>query len=263
MLEETLGEHTGMKVRLEGEFDLMLLPDIGVSGTGLVIGGPDPESEFARSEEYEMSVALKPLLEGRVRVEWIRLTGGRIYPERYPQARAAVSQTAESASAAILSLPEIGELAIRDFQIDSPGQEDSRLNVKEFTINGFAGDREAPFVLEIENLVTADGKLRWDSSQSSFHLKDLKLDLGRQSVGGEACLYLQPPGSLRLDLRADVFDLDAFNGKMPGFGGGGGGGRLADLPLEIRARLRVDELRTGGAIARGVELSLGSEPGCD
>ncbi len=39
MLEQELGARFGMSVRLEGEFDLMLLPDIGVSGTRLVIGG--------------------------------------------------------------------------------------------------------------------------------------------------------------------------------------------------------------------------------
>jgi len=85
MLEQTLSGRIGMSVRLEGEFDLMLLPAIGVSGTELVIGDPGQETEFARSREYEISVALEPLLDRKVLIEWIRLTGGHIYPERYPR----------------------------------------------------------------------------------------------------------------------------------------------------------------------------------
>ena len=36
-----------------------------------------------------------------------------------------------------------------------------------------------------------------------------------------------------------------------------------DLPLDIRVRVKVDELRSNGVIARGVVLSLGQDPVCE
>jgi hypothetical protein len=87
MIEAELGRRAGMNVRLTGEFDLMFFPAIGVSGTGLAIGGAGPDSEFARSREYEISVALKPLLDRKLVVEWVRLTGGVIHPDRFSSAK--------------------------------------------------------------------------------------------------------------------------------------------------------------------------------
>jgi uncharacterized protein involved in outer membrane biogenesis len=256
MLERALSERIGMNVRLAGEFDLMLLPAIGVSGTGLVIGGPGPEFEFARSEEFEISVALRPLLERKVLVEWIRMTGGYIYPDRYSRTGGA----AEVDSSAKLLLPEIRELSIRDFQIIWPGEEEARLKVSAVTISEFAENRETPFLLEIEHLVTAEGMLRWDASRSLIQFGNLQFDLAGQRVSGDGCLILQSPGALHLELQAGVFDLDAFQENLPAMGGGESEG---GLPMEIRARFTAEELRTQGANARAAVLSLGKEPACE
>jgi len=261
MLEQTLTERIGMSVRLEGEFDLMLLPAIGVTGTELVIGGPEPESAFVRSHEFEISVALKPLLDRKVFIEWIRLTGGSIHPNRYSRTDYA-DRTVGADSSANLVLPEIQELTIQDFEILFADKEETRLKVKELTLNDFAQNRNTPFTLEIEDLVAASGSLLWDTAQSLIHLGTLQLDLAGQMVSGAACLYLQSPVSLHFDLQAGAFDLDAFRESLPGTGvsSGQGGG---DLPLEIQGRFTVDELETSGVLARGVILSLGDEPACD
>lgn len=255
LLEQTLSGRIGMSVRLEGEFDLMLLPAIGVSGTELVIGGPEPESELARSHEFEISVALKPLLDRKVLVEWIRLTGGSIYPERY-------SRTDRIDASANLVLPEIQELSIRDFEILFADGDENRLQIKELTLTDFAENRETPFTLEIEDLAAAGGTLRWDTSQSLIHLGKLQLDLAGQVVSGTACLILKSPASLHFDLQTGAFDLDEFRENLPATGASAGQGG-GDLPLEIRGRFTVDELNTSGAVARGVVLSLGDEPACD
>ena len=255
LLEQTLSGRIGMSVRLEGEFDLMLLPAIGVSGTELVIGGPEPESELARSHEFEISVALKPLLDRKVLVEWIRLTGGSIYPERY-------SRTDRIDASANLVLPEIQELSIRDFEILFADENENRLLIKELTLTDFAENRETPFTLEIEDLAAAGGTLRWDTSQSLIHLGKLQLDLAGQVVSGTACLILKSPASLHFDLQTGAFDLDEFRENLPATGASAGQGG-GDLPLEIRGRFTVDELNTSGAVARGVVLSLGEEPACD
>jgi len=259
LLERTLTGRIGMDVKLKGDFDLMLLPDIGVSGTGLVVGGPDPESEFVSSREYEVSVALRPLFDRKVLLEWVRLTGVFVYPERYSQ-RGEGKQ--EAISAGEFRLPEIQEISIRDFQVVLPGEEETRFKVNELTITGFAENREAPFTLEIENLAAAEGSLRWDTAQSLVHFGNLRLDLEGQSVHGQGCLLLQTPRALHFNLQANVFDLDAFRESLPGAGGSGGeDGR--SLPLETRIRFSADELRTSGAIAHGVVLNLGDEPTCE
>ena len=81
-------------------------------------------------------------------------------------------------------------------------------------------------------------------------------------VSGAACLYLQSPVSLHFDLQAGAFDLDAFRESLPGTGVSAGQGS-GDLPLEIRGRFTVEELKTSGVLARGMVLSLGDEPACD
>ena len=273
MLEQALTARLGMSVRLEGEFELMLFPAIGVTGTELVIGGPDPGSELARAHQFEISVALKPLLDRQVLVEWIRLTGGSIHPNRYSQSDDVdltdhdddiddVYPAVGADSSANLSIPEIQELTIRDFQIILSNDDETRFHIKELTLTNFAENHETPFTLEIKNLATTAGTLRWDTSQSLIHLGSLQLDFAGQVVRGKACLFLQTPVSLHLDLRAGAFDLDAFRESLPDTGASAGQGS-GDLPLEVRARFAVDEFKTSGAIARGVVLSLGGEPACD
>jgi hypothetical protein len=264
MLEQTLSARIGMSVRLEGEFALMLLPAIGVSGTELVIGGPEPGLEFARSDEFEISVAIRPLLDRKVLIEWIRLSGGSIYPDRYSRTddTDGTVGTVGANSFANLLLPEIQELTIQDFQIVLPGGEENQLQIKELTLTGFAENHQTPFTLEVTDLVTAAGTLRWSTSESLIHLGELQLDLGGQLVNGAACLFLQSPSSLHFDLQAGAFDLDVFRESLPGANDAAGQGS-GDLPLEIRGRFTVDELKTSGALARGVVLSLGDEPACD
>ena len=129
MLEQTLTGRIGMSVRLEGEFDLMLLPAIGVSGTELVIGGPEPGSEFARSHEFEISVALKPLLDRQV-LRRVDQADRRInLPQTLFSHRPTLTDIDPAVgadSSANFVLPEIQELTIRDFQIifaDEDGDE--------------------------------------------------------------------------------------------------------------------------------------------
>jgi len=265
MLEKELGARFGMSVRLEGEFDLMLLPAVGVTGTELVIGGEaSPGVFFASSREFEVSVELKPLFHRQVVVEWIRLTDGQVYPGRY-------SRSGENTGPASAQLPEIRELSLRDFQIimgdagDEDGTEDGAvsLRVKSLNVSDFAERRQTMFNVDIENLVAAQGWLRWDTAQSKIQFGNLHFDMAGQVLGGEACLLLQDPPSLNAELEARTFDFDVFRDKLPAMGPPGTGASGGDLPLDIRARIKVDELRSNGVIARGVVLNLGQEPVCE
>jgi len=253
MLEQELSERFGMNVRLDGEFNLMLFPDIGVSGTELIVGGDGtPDTTFAYSSEFEISVFLQPLLHGQVVVEWIRLSDGRVHPARYTRAG---SQPA----AAAMQLPEIREFTLRDFQIVLAENGGAVLSVKSLEVRDFAESRQAVFSLEIENLVAADGWLLWDTTRSVVQLGELQFDLSGQVLTGEACVLLLDPPRVNVQLTGQSFDFDAFRESLPLMDSAATGEDDSDLPMDIRARFNVDELRTGGVTARGVELQLGRE----
>jgi len=257
ILEKELGARFGMSVSLEGEFDLMLLPDIGVSGTNLVIGGEaGPGSFFADSREFEVSVALKPLFHRQVVVEWIRLTGGHVYPGRYSRV---VDKTGTTATL----LPEIRELDLRDFQIVLDEDLASSLRVKTLAVRDFAERRQAGFSVDVEDLVAVHGWLLWDTAQSKIQFGDVHLDMAGQMLNGRACLLLGETPALHAELEAGAFDVDVLRNSLPAMGQSGPGAMEGGLPLDIRARITVDELRSSGVIARGVELSLGQAPACD
>jgi len=253
MLEQELGKRFGMSVQLTGEFDLMLLPDIGVSGTDLVIGGGVlPGALFASSSEFEVSVALWPLLSRRVVVDWIRLTGGRVHPDRY-------SPSGESASTPNSQLPEIRELTLRDFELVLDPDEISVLRLQSLRVVDFAEKRQAGFALDMENLLQVQGWLIWDTARSNIEFGDVQFDMEGQLLRGEACLQLLEPPLLTAVLVAEQFDFDRFRESLPELWQVGEAEDGGDLPLDIRARFTVDELRSNGVVARGVVLNLGPE----
>ena len=258
MLAKNLSERTGMNVTLGGEFDLMLLPDIGVTGTDLAIESPLADQPFASSAEYEISVALKPLFNGQVQVDWIRLSDGEIHPGRYRAVQPVAGDKQETGTARI---PKIEELTIRDFRIIPPGSDDGGIQVSAFQVSGFADRRSAPFSLEILELFSAQGSILLDMQGSSLQLKELRLERSGQRVTGEACINIGDPFSLHLVLEAQQLDLDLLRQDLPdadSWAGNGGEG----APADIRVRLSVDELLAAGAVARGAVLSLGQEPVC-
>lgn len=257
MLAKNLSERTGMKVTLGGEFDLMLLPDIGVTGTDLAIESPLAGEPFASSAEYEISVALKPLFDGQVQVDWIRLSGGEIHPGRYRGGQPV--EGAEQAGRVLI--PKIEELTIRDFRVIPPGSDNEGLEVSEFRVSGFADRRSAPFSLEIRELFSAQGSILLDTQNSSLHLNELSLERAGQRVTGEACMNISDPFSLHLVLEAQQLDLDLLRKELPDTDNWAGNGEKA-APVDIRVRLSVDELLAAGAVARVVVLSLGQEPVC-
>jgi uncharacterized protein involved in outer membrane biogenesis len=258
VLAKNLSERTGMNVTLGGEFDLMLLPDIGVTGTDLAIESPLADQPFARSAEYEISVALRPLLNGQLQVDWIRLSGGEIRPGRY---RAGPPVAGEKKEAGTVRLPRIEELTIRDFRIIPPGSDNEGIEVSAFRVSGFADRRSAPFSLEIRELFSAQGSILLDMQDSSLQLKELSLERSGQRMTGEVCMNIGDPFSLHLVLEAQQLDLDLLRQDLPDTGSwAGDGGEGA--PADIRLRLSVDELLAAGAVARGAVLSLGEEPVC-
>ena len=258
MIETELGGRIGMPVRLEGEFDLMLLPDIGVSGTGLHMGGAGGETEFAHGREYEISVALKPLFQRQVRIDWIRLTGGEIRPAHYQPA--GLPKTGDSAPG--FRLPEIRELTVRDFNIVPADDGGRPIHITELTVNDFAEGRETPFALKLEELGSVHGRFNWTAGRALVRLSGLRIMLAGQSATGTACLRVEDPVSIHAELEAGILDGVVEREGMPvAAGAGDGGGVVAGI--DIRARLSARQLLGSGAVAHDVVFSIGGEPDCN
>jgi len=156
-VERALAERIGLPVRLEGDFDVMLLPSIGVSGSGLVVGQPGLATELARSEEYAVSLALAPLLDGRLLIESVHFSDGVLHAGRWPDPAA----SSESPPQAALGLPDVRELEIANFRVFAGADETVPYLLRNLSIEDFAAGRTTPFRLQVEGYGDWDGSLTW------------------------------------------------------------------------------------------------------
>ena len=228
MLEQKLSSRIGMPVHLQGEFNLALWPSIGVSGTELVVGDPGPESELIRSREFGLSVAILPLLEKQLEIERVGIKGSTIYPDRF--------------------------FGVVKGGVSGPMHLDS------LSLSGFVINRETPFAFEIEKLVSVQGSLRWNPSQSVIFFSGLKLATAGGEAAGEGCLRLQAPVSLQLDLAAESLDLDTIRDSLSPMGEMADGGD--ESSFDARIQLRAGELKAAGAVARNAVIRFGVPGDC-
>jgi len=188
-VERALAERIGLPVRLEGDFHVMLLPSVGVSGTDLVIGAPGPATELARSEEYAVSLALAPLLEGRLSIESVRFSRGTLRLARWPASSAEPAMPAQ----APLVLPDVRELEISDFRVIAGEDETAPYVLHKLSIEEFRAGQATPFRLQVEGLGDWSGTLTWLADRAELAL----------AASGQGSW----PGELRLQAEARLDDL--------------------------------------------------------
>lgn len=165
-VEQTLAQRIGLPVRLEGDFRVMLLPMIGVSGTGLAIGGTGPVDEILSSGEYALSLALRALLEGRVVIEAIRLDEGSFQMQRWLE----LDEDSGDANAASVSLPEVRLLELHGFRVTADQGTDQTYLLQELRIDRFAEESETPFRMVAADLGTWTGIFAWSSQRAELEL---------------------------------------------------------------------------------------------
>lgn len=225
-LERTLASRIGLVVRLSGEFELMLLPSVGASGTNLVVSGDSGGPEIARSREYEISVALKPLIERRLLIESIRLTGGVVRPGHYAGSKKAVGDDGES----VTFLPEVRNLILRDFRIILPGGEGKELSIRELAVQDFVVGKATPFSLDLAKLGLIRGEFLWSPGKI---VPDLDIVWDHRDLGLAQLTMTSDAsglGSLRADLDSNL--LEEIVSFTTQFQTHPEGVRLADLRLE-------------------------------
>jgi len=165
-VEHALAERIGLPVRLQGEFRVMLLPYIGVSGTALIVGQPGTPGEVARGTEYAVSLELAPLLERRLLIESLSLAGGVLYLDRLPESPA----TAAGSQAGLLQLPEVRHLEVRNFDVFPAGEPGPPYRLRELSIDQFAEGKETPFRIEVVDYGAWTGSLSWNPQSSALAL---------------------------------------------------------------------------------------------
>lgn len=231
-VENTLAQRTGLPVRLEGDFKVMLLPAIGVSGSGLAIGGAGPEDETLRSGKYALSLALRALLEGRVVIEAIRLDQGSFHLQRWLE----LDEEPGEAGAPGVSLPEVRLLELQHFRVYAEeGGEPSYL-LQELSIEDFAEERETPFRLVAEEFGTWAGRFSWSSRHAQLAL---------DATGSGAW-----PGAIQVKVAAQ---LEAGSGTLEALWAGDPAA-AAPRP-DVRLGLAYT-LREAGASLAGVQLDM-------
>ena len=158
-VEHALSDRLGLPVHLLGEFKVMLWPDIGVSGTRLVIGEPGDASEVARGGDFEVAVALRPLIRGELQVDSFSLGGGAIYPDRLDRTNQNEPQSVPVQSG--LRLPAIDAFSIRNFEIELASGSSGPLRVEAFEFHDFLPGKTTPFTLSVEGFGRLSGSFEW------------------------------------------------------------------------------------------------------
>jgi len=230
-IERLVREKTGRTLKLKGPLEAALYPGIGAKVSGVTFSERGSEQQFLALDNAHVSVALMPLLRGRVVVDRIRISGfqaqivkrkdGRFNfsdlleakegPSKVP-AREAKEESKSAGAPVELDIAGIdidkSSIAYRDL---ASGQQYSLGDVKIST--GRIAER-------------ADGKLQVHAAVKGPDL-DLKLDLG---------------ADYKLDLPAESVVLDKLNLKVVGKEETNLKGRLALVKAKTGFELDIDKL---------------------
>ena len=242
-LEKTLGSRIGMPVHLNGEFNIKLLPSVGVSGTQLVVTDPATGRDLAVGGYFETDLALAPLLREELEVRHLLVEDLKL---NLPDGRGFFIP--------MIRLESFGFNQPTGFEIDL-----SFLG----TLNGqFTWFPEESRVMldvlweaEERDDVAYRGSIAYGPGQVDFASSEVTV--GAQSVTGEGCLLLTGQPELNLLMEAETLDLDALLENVPG-----GQGSAEALPVQMNLRLDAIEIRRGDMTARDTRLEIGAEPVC-
>lgn len=258
-----ISRRAGVPVELGQAFEVVLYPSIGAGGDGLRIGGEAGGEPFLSADVYEVSVALKPLWNGEIVIEAIRLESGWIDFSRLPAADPG------SRGSSGLQLPTVDRLEVRDFQLRFDPEQAFLLDVERLQLDGFRPGLPAPLELELARWGEARAQVNYDPEHALLRLDDVSMMLLGAAFEGRACLDLQARPALWADLAGDRLQADEFIASAlellpadagPGVNEATEPWQLPEaLPLDLQARLRVGRLTYGDSEATGASLSVGPE----
>jgi len=144
-LEAALARSLGMPVHLQGEFNITLLPSLGVSGTDLLLGDTGAARPFVSASSYHASMALLPLIDGKLSVLSFSVSGGLLDPARYR----GVEASAPGGAKPKFKLPEVERLLLENFRIVLLDGSDSSVLVHKLELEKFRAGQGSPLIMEV------------------------------------------------------------------------------------------------------------------
>lgn len=244
-VERALGEQLGAPVSLQGEFDLSLPPRAGVRGTRLLVLDPQSGQAVVSSGQFEVVLALRPLLREEVHVT---------------------------------------ELTVTDIEISSGEGGPAAFFAPGVSVTGMAPGHAARFRADLGAYGEATGSFTWHPARQQIELQidwggllfprialdtvfqytdgiiafePVELAVNDQLATGHGCLLIGDVPEINLVLHAELINLDSLGGGLPGGASGNGA-----MPFDLNFRLSIDETRQGDARAFGTVLEWGRDPDC-
>ena len=269
-------EHTGRDLEIAGDVSLRLLPTPAFAAGQVTLANLEGGSEPAmvRLEELRVSIALLPLLRGKVLVESVTLVKPQVLLEVLQDGRAnwrLANAPPAAASPAAPAGPDTTAAATRPIRIDSFLIEDGRVRYRDarsgaeemldglnaelaagslvgpFAANGTAIYRGVPLAFDVNlGQVVEDG-----ATATSVSLQLPEAGASASFVG--ALSRHEELQTLRGRVQAEGGDLAQVLAALPLGGAAPGGGLLAQ-PFALSAELSASET---DAAAEALKLSLG------
>ena len=235
-LETALAGSLGMPVQLKGDFNIALLPAVGVSGTELSIGSSGSGAAFIQSRDYHVAVKLLPLIDGELSVLSFSAAGGLLDPERYP----GVAEKATRTGQADFKLPRIERLLLEDIRIVLPGQGDSSVLIDRLELEDFQAGQPSKLALELSLLssgmttasLTVDSKLLVETG-----LRQLALELDSLNFDSEALTLHGINGRMSWHVAGESLD-GQLSWQEPGLGSAILSSRLSTASNDGRVEVR-------------------------
>lgn len=242
-LEKTLGSRIGMPVHLNGDFNIKLLPSVGVSGTRLIVTDPVTDKDVAVGGYFETDLALAPLFREELEVRHLLVEDLKLnLPDGRP-----------------IFIPKI---RLESFGFNQPTGFEIDWSFMGILTGQFTWFPEESRVLldvlweaQERDDMAYRGSIAYGPGQVDFSSSEITV--GSQSVTGEGCLLMTGQPELNLVMEAETLDLDALWKNVPG-----GQGSAESLPVQVNLRLDAIEIRRGDMTARDTRLEVGAEPVC-
>jgi len=232
-IENAAREHTGRELVIDGKLSLSIFPNLALAVPRLTLSERGSSRPFASLERARVSVALLPLLAGKVKADTVSLVGLRATIERHADGSTSIDdltggpkvrrEGAPGGPSPTFASLELGGLDIVDAAITLHDQKDgstvtlSKIYMKAGRIApNVATPADATAALDISEPPThVDMKLSADAisrDASQVRIGKLALDLKAKQADQGAALSLRGPANA--DIAVGRYELPKLDGSL-------------------------------------------------
>lgn len=264
-LEFALADALHLPVRLGGDFNISFWPAVGISGRKLEIGAPGvnwadgsaSDGPLLQCDSYHVSVALWPLLQGRLIVLAVRASDGEINPGRFGES----VPESSTGSPQPLRLPRVDLLQLENFQMPLTAGGDLMLVLQRLVVEGFQVDEETPLSLTVSIGRSSEALVQFDID-SGFSLdsgaNQLMVEISRLDSTVAGWEMKEVIGSIHWNRIQDEIRFN-LEGQESSLGGVNFAGSL--FPGTLSGNLAVDVLPPDRDLPLAAGLSFSPMPG--